>query len=123
MAGHVHMKNAVKLAIAAVLVFLASSCGMSDEQGAAYVSAYKECADSVGHLDIYRKDGTHFSKTDLGKDFEREICGARAKLYTEGYRIGKTAKQGDYEIYQLYLMSDRSAYGVYKKLIKSGIEP
>lgn len=117
------MKNAVKFTIATILVLLTSSCGMSDEEAAVYVAAYKECADSVKLLDIYEKDGTHFSKTDEGKDFEGKICRARARLYTEGYRIGKTAIESDYKIYQLDLISDRTVYGMYKELIKSGIEP
>ena len=117
------MKNAVKLTIATILVLLTSSCGMSDEEEAVYVAVYKECTGSVKLLDIYHKDGTHFSKTDVGKDFERTVCGARARLYSEGYRIEKTAKQSDFKVYKLYLMSDRTVYGIYKELIKSGIEP
>lgn len=117
------MKNSVKLTIATILVFLTSSCGMSDKETAIFLAVYKECTGSVKLLDIYEKDGTHFSKTDEGRDFERNICLARAKLYTEGYRIRKTTTESDYKIYQLDVVSDRTAYGMYKELIKSGIEP
>ena len=114
------MKNAIKITVTTIVVALISSCGgISDEE----IAVYKVCANSVKHLDIYQKDGTHFSKTDVGKDFKLRICLARAELYIEGYRIGKTAKESDYKVYQLYLMSDRTVYDIYKELIKSGIEP
>jgi len=113
------MKNALKLANAAIMATLLSACGISDEE----MSIYKECANSVKYLDIYQKDGAHFSETDVGREFKLRICGARAELYVEGYRIKKIARQSDYEVFQLYLLSDRQPYDTYKMLIESGIEP
>ena len=105
------MKNAIKFTVTTIMVALISSCGgMSDEK----MAVYKVCADSVKHLDLYEKNGTHFSKTDEGERFEMKICLARAELYIEGYRIGKTAKESDFKVYQLYLMSDRTVYGTGK---------
>lgn len=113
------MKDMIKIALVTIVVALISSCEMSDAE----MTVYKECIDSAKKIDLYEKDGTHFSKTKEGKTFERRICLARAKLYEEGYRIGKTVKQGDYKVYQLSLMSNASVRSIYMKQIKSGIEP
>jgi hypothetical protein len=113
------MKNTLKLAIATIIVTLLSACGLSDKE----MAIYRECANSVKYLDIYQKDGTHFSETVVGESFTFRICSARAKLYVKGYRIKKIAQQDDYYVWQNYLRSDHEPYYVYKKMIQSGIEP
>lgn len=109
----------LKILTATTFAISLFSCGMSEKE----IDAYKECANSIKYLDIYEKDGTHFSKTDEAKHFEMTICSARAKLYVEGYRVKKVARQEDYKIYQLSTISNRKSYDMYKELIKSGIEP
>lgn len=117
------MRSLLKFSFSIVIAGLISACGMTDEQNETLKVVYRECSESVKHLDIYEKDGTHFSKTSDGKKFEMRICLARAQLYAEGYRIGKTSNESDWKIYQLSLMSNRSVKAMYKDLIKSGIEP
>jgi hypothetical protein len=113
--------TSTKIGMLTIIVLTITSCGMPDKE----LAVYRECRDSMRYLDIYDKSGKHFTKVDdiFKSEFEYKICGARAKLFIEGYRIKKTASQQDYKIYQLSLRNEEETYWIYKKLIESGIEP
>jgi hypothetical protein len=121
MATQKRQTTSIKIALLNIIVLSLISCGMSDKE----IAVYRECLDSMKYLDIYDKSGNHFTEIDdlFKREFEYEICNARAKLFVEGYRIKKIANQQDYTIFQNSLMSDQKPYVIYKKLIESGIEP
>jgi hypothetical protein len=110
-----------------LIIFLSTftfSCGMPEKEAVDFKAAYKECNDSMKLLDIYNKDGTHFTEKDdfFRWDFISTVCSARARLYLDGYRIKKTARDEDVYIYRDSVKRNISIEKMFKHKVKSNNE-